>query len=304
MPRFRPQGLCAALAGAAALLAAAAAAQPEIRRLPGGERLPDMAALAELARAHDLVVMGEIHDNPRHQASQAELAARAGVSALAFEMIPRAAEDALAELRAGPRTEAAREAAQWSGYPAYHVVLAAAPQVPVAGAGLPREALRRAIREKSAAAAFEGDAALYGLDAPLPAEAQAALEAELAEAHCGALPDEMLPGMAKAQRLRDAAFAAALLRARDRAAGQGPAMLVTGNGHARTDRGAPAFLARVAPSLSVLSIGQIERAGPSETWREALARWTAEDGRPLFDIVIVTDPEPREDPCARFGEKG
>ncbi len=63
---------------------------------------------------------------------------------------------------------------------------------------------------EGAAAVFGAAAARFGLDAPLPEDEQAAREAEQAEAHCGALPAEMLPGMVEAQRLRDAALARAV----------------------------------------------------------------------------------------------
>lgn len=296
----------AAMAGIAAALLAGpgeVSAAPEIRRVSDGARLEGVAALAEVARAHDLVVMGEIHDNPAHQRMQAALARAARVPAMAFEMAPRAREAALRELRAAQRageaSDALREAAAWADYAPYHGVMAAAPRAAVAAAGLPREALRRAMTD-GAAAAFAGDPARWGLDTAPPAPVRADMEAELRASHCGLLPEAMIPGMVEAQRLRDAEFAAALLRARAAAppeAGDGPALLVTGNGHARRDRGTPAFLRVAAPELSVLSIGQIERREDDAGWRDALARWTPEGADPLFEIVVITDAAPREDPC-------
>ncbi len=294
----RLRALARGAAAGLALLAACAPAraefadgwqEAEIVRLSDGARL-DFAALAEAARAHDLVIVGEIHDNPRHQRLQAALARALDVRALALEMVPAEAGPALARLRADG-DPALREAARWDEYAPWHVVLDAAPEAEVAGAGLPREALIRAI-EGGAASAFDGDAGLWGLTRPLPPEQQAALEAELFASHCGALPEAMLPGMAEAQRLRDASFAAALLRARARAGG-GPALLVTGDGHARRDRGVPAYLALAAPELSVLSIAQVERA-PGQGLSEALAPW----GEGVFDIAVLTAPAEREDPCA------
>lgn len=106
---------------------------------------------------------------------------------------------------------------------------------------------------------------------------------EQKNAHCGALPAEMLPGMVEAQRLRDAAFADAALRLVEE--GFTPAILITGNGHARTDRGSPLYLKQAAPALKVISIGQIEvREGES-------------DNAAPFDIVIYSAPFDRGDPC-------
>ncbi|MEM8755413.1 MAG: ChaN family lipoprotein, partial [Pseudomonadota bacterium] len=103
-------------------------------------------------------------------------------------------------------------------------------------------------------------------------------------AHCDALPTAMLPGMAEAQQLRDAAFADAVLRLVE--AGHRPVVLITGNGHARTDRGSPFYLKRAAPDLNVVSVGLIEVDGSP--------------ARAPFDAAIHTEPFDRGDPCEAF----
>lgn len=289
----------APLALALSLVAAPSAAQPEILDAKTGAPLAGFDALAERARQVDLIVMGEVHDNPAHQEMQARLARALDLRAVAFEMVPRAAEQALAELRAADApTDAMREAAQWDRYAPWHVVLEAVPEAVAIGAGVSRDDLARAMTD-GPAAAFDGDAGLWSIDAPLSGELQQEMEAEQMTAHCDALPEEMLPGMVSAQRLRDAAFAEALIRARKAAEG-GPAMLVTGNGHARRDRGVPAYLATAHPDLSVLVIGQVERGESATGWSDAAEGWRAQDGSPLFDLVVVADPAPREDPCEKF----
>ena len=67
------------------------------------------------------------------------------------------------------------------------------------------------------------------------------------DAHCGALPEEMLGGMVEAQRLRDAALAEGVLAAL--AESSGPVVVITGNGHARLDWGAPRMLERARPDI-------------------------------------------------------
>jgi uncharacterized iron-regulated protein len=266
----------------------------EIRALPGGEAM-SFADLAARARRADLVVIGEMHDDPAHQAMQAALIAAIRAPAAAFEMAPRAAESSLADLRAAP-DDARRVAARWDDYAPWHGPIAAlSPDAPVIGAGLARADLRGAMTG-GAASVFDGDADAFGLSAPPPPAMQAAMEAEQIEAHCNALPIQMAPGMVEAQRLRDAAFAAALLRAHDVGA---PAVLVTGNGHARRDRGSPVYLHAAAPDLSLLVIGQVNRPATGD-WRAALAPW--QDGAaPVFDIMILSDaPSGRGDPCDAF----
>ena len=356
----------AALAQAGGAEARSAAPRALIVTLPGGAPVPDLDALAALARGHDLVVLGEIHDNPRHHALQAELVRRLAPIGLAYEMLKAGDAPALASLRRSGAPEAElRAAAEAGGWAAYLPSMLAAPDAPIAGAGLSRDMLRLAIGDSAAAAigpalreaGEPGEAgAVYGLDAPPDAAAQAQVEAEMAEAHCGALPVAMLPGMAEAQRLRDTAFAAALLRARraglalagartgsspaghadreERGGGDGtgdgreqaaparvaagPAILVTGDGHARRDRGVPAYLGRAAPGLSTLSVAMVEwpdgvsfaadgsaPGGSDLDWRAALAPWAPEGGpaeAAPFDIVIVTARAEREDPCAGFAK--
>ena len=246
-------------------------------------------AAAEVPRA-DVVVLGEVHDNPAHHRWQAEVVAELQPAALVFEMLlPEQAAAVTPELRDDPvALEAALgwEARGWPDFAMYHPIFTAAPEAAVFGADLLREEVRRAITDGAAEvfdAVFGPGAAVFGLDAALPEEEQAAREALQAAAHCDALPEAMLPGMVAAQRLRDAAIARAAIAAHT--ATGGPVAVITGTGHARTDWGVPALIARAAPELTVHSTGQFE-ADPG-------------DGAP-FDAVRVTDPHPRPDPCAAF----
>ncbi|MEM7190503.1 MAG: ChaN family lipoprotein, partial [Pseudomonadota bacterium] len=120
---------------------------------------------------------------------------------------------------------------------------------------------------------------------------QSAREAEMIEAHCNKLPNAMAAGMVEIQRLRDAAFATAVLRARDQSGG--PIVLITGSGHARIDHGVPAALRAAAPDLSIISLGQKEASDP------ALA---PDVGEP-FDFLLTTAPVDRPDPCDEIPDK-
>jgi uncharacterized iron-regulated protein len=276
----------------------------EIRALPGGEILSFGELSARVAGA-DLVVIGELHDDPAHQAMQAALIAATRAPAAAFEMVPATATAALADLRAGgdpgAATDAARAAADWDDYAPWRLPIAAlAADAPAIGAGQDRAALIGAMKD-GAAGAFDGDAARYGLDAALPAAVQASMEAEQMLSHCNAMPVAMAPAMVEAQRLRDAAFADALVRAGDARVRPGPAILVTGNGHARRDRGSPVYL--MAAGRTALVIGQVSRSHGAE-WRDLTAQWQGADGAPAFDVVILSDrPAGRaDDPCAAFAK--
>ncbi|NCQ24336.1 MAG: hypothetical protein COW54_13570 [Rhodobacteraceae bacterium CG17_big_fil_post_rev_8_21_14_2_50_63_15] len=238
------------------------------------------------ARAQDVVILGEIHDNPAHHAVQAERVAKLKPRAIVFEMLTEAqAGRVTPDLRND--AEALAEALDWrtSGWPdfsLYHPIFTAAPEATVYGALVSRDGAR-AVFEEGLTAYFGDDAPLYGLDRDLPAEEQSAREAVQRAAHCDALPEEILPGMVAVQRLRDAVLARAVVQAVE--ATGGPVAMITGNGHARIDWGVPSYLARVAPDLEVWTLGQTEEA-------QAL------DGG--FDEVVSAPAVDRPDPCAAF----
>lgn len=234
----------------------------------------------------DIVVLGEVHDNPKHHRNQARAIRALHPRAVVFEMLTP--EQAEIVNRSGLKGDELAQAIGWadSGWPdfaLYAPVFAALGDARVYGAAVPDAAIRQAM-SGDLAGAFGVDAAGYGLTVPLPAEEESVREAGQQEAHCNALPDDMLPGMVAAQRLRDAAFARTAAQA---FADVGRSVIViTGSGHARTDWGIPGVLSLADPDLLVLSVGQIERGGVPAI--------------PPFDLWLVTAPVPRDDPCAGF----
>lgn len=238
----------------------------------------------------DVLFLGEQHDNPHHHARQAELVQEVALAALVFEMLtPEQAEKVTPALVGD--AEALGTALGWSdsGWPdfaMYHPIFAAAPEAAVYGAAVPRDLARQAM-EAGAEGVFGEEAARYGLTEPLPEDQQARREEMQMAAHCDALPVGMLPMMVEVQRLRDARLAQAALQALEETGG--PVVVITGNGHARKDWGAPAALAHVASKVTVHSLGQGE------------APTGAPEGG--FDAVEITDPVDREDPCAAFAKE-
>jgi uncharacterized iron-regulated protein len=286
----------AALALIAAAAGAAAAGDGPIVEVASGAAL-SRAALEARLRGADVVILGEVHDNPDHHRLQAELVTRLAPAALSFEMLGPGDEGPLARLRRDGADAAAIGAALrwaergWPDFALYAPILAAAPAVPVTGGAVAPEALREAMATGAEAAArpvLGAMAGAYGLGARFDAATQAEAVAEQIRAHCNAVPESVAAGMVEAQRLRDAAFADAVLRARAEGGG-GLVVLIAGAGHARTDRGVPAHLEAAAPGLSVVALAFVERAGDAQ----------ATAGLP-FDYVWLTDPAPREDPCAAF----
>lgn len=246
----------------------------------------------ELARrlsSADVVILGEIHDNPDHHLAQAWLVGQLAPVGVAFEMIPQASEEGIAVLRANgtPAAEIGPaigwQRMGWPDWAIYRPIFEQLGDAAIIGAGIPRTDVRRAIADGAAQVAAQP--ALVGvLSQALPPTQQRASEAQMIDAHCGHLPASAAPGMVEAQRLRDAYFADAALRARRE---QGQSVLIAGNGHARKDRGVPLYLTGLAPDAKVLSVGII-------------AQPTERTGQP-FDFVWITPAVPdQEDPCAAF----
>lgn len=246
----------------------------------------NIAAASEYA-GRDVLFLGEVHDNPAHHATQARIVTEVAPKAIVFEMLtedqaarvtPKLVADAAA-------LEAALEWADsgWPDFSLYYPVFAAAPQATIRGAAVPRDEARK-IMEMDLADAFGKGAERFGLNRPLPDDQQTAREDLQRVAHCDALPDTLLPMMVDMQRLRDARLAAVAIDALDQTGG--PVVVITGNGHARADWGAPA-LARLArgDSITVFSLGQGENGA-------------APDGS--FDATQSADPPDRGDPCEAF----
>lgn len=265
--------LCGALFASHAL---AEACDPSPGSVCRGDQASTMADLLEAAIEAQIVILGERHDNPIHHEMQAEIVRVIDPAGLAFEMIQRAAEDAVNEQRLGWENE------RWSNWDDYRQILEAAPDARITGGGVDRDMLRSSVK-LGAALAWGEEGARYRLLDQLPMDVTDAMIEEQRVAHCDGLPKHMLPGMVEAQQLRDAAFADAALRLVE--GGYAPAVLITGNGHARTDRGSPLYMRRAAPDVSVLSIGIVEADGPTDV---------------PYDFVIYTEIHEREDPCVAF----
>jgi len=251
------------------------------------------AELLRRAAAADLVLLGEIHDNPAHHKARGALltAAADRRPAVVFEQLARSAAP-IPSPAAGESVEAwldahgfDRTAWKWPRHqPVVEAALAHASAI--WGSNVPREALRSVVRQGAGAAPEE--LARIVREVPLDSVARSEVDQELIEAHCGQLPEEMVPGMRAAQEVRDAAMAEALL-----AAGRSdPAWLIAGDGHVRMDRGVPRLLRALAPEKTMLVVGFVERGTDEAVPGPAAGR--------QYQILVVTPPAEREDPCTGF----
>ncbi|MFK7869297.1 MAG: ChaN family lipoprotein [Roseobacter sp.] len=245
------------------------------------------AAPPQAARDADVVFLGELHDNPHHHQTQAEWVAALAPSALVFEMLtPEAAARITPENRT---TEASLggvlewENSGWPDFAMYFPIFEAGADAQIYGAAIPSETLRPIMSGELSVAFAPEDIQLFALSQPLPPAQMTRRLALQARAHCDALPEDLLPGMIAVQRARDAALADAALQALEKTGG--PVAVITGNGHARRDWGAPAAVAIADPSVGVFAIGQTEEGGTIEG---------------TFDAILDAPTVDRGDPCAIF----
>ncbi len=260
-------------------------------------RLLNVVDVLDRARAADVVLLGELHDNPHHHQRRAGLLAALGMAVpVVVEHLLRGAAPSLPS---GAHGDALRQLLERAGFdsrawqwPLHEPVFAAIARAghSLHGGNLARETVRRVARE--GADALPADLKVVIDAAPLSAEARLTLDQDLQAGHCGQLAASRLPGMVAAQRGRDAAMALTLadeLNGLITKRRRGPVVLLAGNGHARRDYGVPQLLASRLPGVHMLAI---EFAEPPH-------RETVSPDAP-FDIVWTTPTVPRDNPCAGF----
>jgi uncharacterized iron-regulated protein len=253
------------------------------------------------------IFLGESHDNPRHH----ELQNWALITLLSADKKPGVAFEMIDDFQMKKinfneinDADALFDTIGWeqSGWPSrelYRHIFQTVIEfkLPVYSANLNRETLRKVISQ--AQGPSEEINQLLEQSPLSPMESESMLK-ELEDSHCNMLPEQHVAGMMLGQRVKDAVMALSLLNH----AATSPAVLVSGKGHSRLDRGAPSFIRQHKPGAKILSIGwhevQTEQINPSdyaEIWHsESLP----------FSYAWFTPRVDRPDPCneiKRFLEK-
>lgn len=236
-----------------------------------------------------VLLFGEVHDNAAQHAERLRafeaLLARGARPALAMEQFDRDRQGAINALFAGGARPTA-DAVIAAGAPAaaatagagggwnwafYRPFIQAALQagLPIVAANVSRDEARRVMREGLGP---------LGFDAAVPAPLLARHTEDIVASHCGLIDAPMAARMAQAQVARDQ-FMARVLAAH---AARG-VVLLAGNGHVRTDIGAPRWLPAEVRAKSQ-AVGWLE-AGHANSETQA------------YDTVRITPAQPRPDPC-------
>lgn len=241
-------------------------------------------ASAPLQFTQPVVLLGEVHDNAVQHALRLaalrDLLARGARPVLAMEQIDRDRQPELDALLARqPPPDAASVVAavgargwDWAFYTPF-VALALEYHLPIVAANVGRDEARRVMHEGLAATGF---------DPAVPESLLATQARDIEAGHCGTLDAATARRMALAQVARDQFMAEVLHRHAARGI-----VLLAGDGHVRTDIGAPRWLDAATRARSE-AIGVVEEGG---------------DERGSYDRRIVTRRQPRTDPCAALRAK-
>lgn len=257
----------------------------QIIDLSSGTQISE-ATLAERLRGQDVVLLGELHDNPRHHVLRAELISRIASSGttVVAEHLPAPARVRIDGGLQSDLEAAGFDAKGWA-WPMHQPLFESlrAQGLSLVGGNLAK-GFSKQLMTKGEAALPAPLASAYRAS-PLSTEAAQRLNQDLIDGHCGQLPERYLAPMSLVQRATDASMADALLSHR-------PAVLVAGNGHVRKDYGVPQVLRALAPTLKIVSVGFYEDGADRQELVQSLA------GR--YDYLWLTDRAGRADPCEGF----
>jgi uncharacterized iron-regulated protein len=246
-----------------------------------------------------VALLGEVHDNPELHRLRLEALRRAVVAGwrpvIAMEQFDREHQADIDRARrekpddpqhvidlAAPARTGSAGGWNWDLYRPV-VALALEYDLPLIAANLSRSDAEKVAQDGYAAVFDSTTRATLGLDKAIASDWQAAQEREIETGHCHALPNEMLPALARAQFARDAVMAAIL-----RAHATDGVVLLAGNGHVRRDIGVPRWL-DPALQAQAFSVGYLEKG----------------DAIPAaaFDAVVYGPPAARTPPCAQFEKR-
>ncbi len=240
-------------------------------------------------RAPNLLLLGEVHDNPDGHQRRYEYLLRliegGWRPALVMEQFDRENQAALSKAQAvcADADCVIRSAGgkRWD-WPYYRplIELALRYDLPLIAGNVSR-AEAAGVMKNGLAVAFDPDImATYRLLQPLPDDLFQGQRVAIEAGHCGRVPESRVRGMVSAQVARDIWMAHAL-----QTNARTGAVLVAGNGHVRRDIGVPRWLAAVGGS-GVQAHGFIEQGSVSVT--------------SAYDVVHTIVPHQRQDPCSEL----
>jgi uncharacterized iron-regulated protein len=272
------------------LITLPAMATERIINLSNGQVVSTAALVADLAQ-QDVLLLGEVHDNALHHQRRGELLTelqrlQQQHARSLYVVAEHLQSGKTVQFKGELLTDLERNgfsAKSWQ-WPMHEPLFAAIRQadLPLMGGNLAPEQARAIARQGLSAMPAELASILQ--QAPLVSSAEATLNQDLLDGHCGQLKPQHLPAMLLAQRARDAAMFSAL-----RDGGTGIAVLVAGNNHVRRDYGIPVIFQALLPARHLRVVGFVEDSPALTSQLEGL--------QSEFDYVWITPAQDRLDPC-------
>lgn len=259
----------------------------------------DEATLLARINKADVLLLGEVHDNPlHHQQQQKFLKARIASGAhpaLMMEQLNADSQTALNQALAGSnRDEVVKNVnslIKFTDWELYSPLLTIAidNKLPVIAANVSNQQLQPVVW-RGYAAYDAGELKRLAVEEVWNDSRQNFLLTNMGGAHCGKLKDELRAGLTRGQRLRDALMADSAISS----IGRGVVAIV-GSSHARRDIGLPLYFAARAPTARIFSVGLVE-VSPGKL--DPGAYIDSATGEAPYDVIWFTPRVERADPCA------
>ena len=261
----------------------------------------DEAALLARTNTADVLLLGEVHDNPAHHVLQQKLLkariASGSRPALMMEQLNAENQPALdLALSGSDRGEVQKRVnalVRFSNAQDYRALLdiAVDNRLPVIAANISNQQLQPVIWG-GYAALDAGELKRLAVEQVWNERRQAYLATHMGGAHCGQLRDELRAGLSRSQRLKDAMMVDSAVASISRGV-----VGIVGSSHARRDIGLPLYFAARDPDARILSVAFVETS-PGNTDPAAYA--DSATGEAPFDVLWFTPGVERADPCAGF----
>ncbi len=280
-------------------------------------------ALQQELLAHNLILLGETHDNKQHHRLQADIVKlqveQQKSPAVAFEMLNQELQSTITQFQqqyyqthqgSNNITDDFASIVHWeqSGWPDYSYYRpifkqALENKLPIIAANLDIKLVRKVIKQGPEVLPEKYQNLLKKY--PYPAVVQQELELNIQDSHCDMLPEKMLAPMLSGQQVRDIAMMDAIKKALQK---NPRLILIAGSGHTRTDYGIPWYLNQELhqqqPELKILSLAFVEVSEDKQKPSDYAQAW----GLPMstylrhmpFDYVWFTSRAEREDQCEKM----
>ncbi len=259
----------------------------------------DEAMLLARINKANVLLLGEVHDNPLHHEQQQKLLkariASGARPALMMEQLNADSQTALNQALAGSNRDevvkSVNSLIKFTDWELYSPLLAIAidNKLPVIAANVSNQQLQPVVW-RGYAAYDAGELKRLAVEEVWNESRQNFLLTNMGGAHCGKLKDDLRAGMTRSQRLRDALMADSAISS----IGRGVVAIV-GSSHARRDIGLPLYFAARAPTARIFSVGLVE-VSPGRT--DPKAYNDSATGEAPYDVIWFTPRVQRADPCA------